>query len=155
VLPIVALLSAIVHSFVGVGILIVGVVAITGTLSPLALLLPLAYVPLLLLCLAAGWFLTSLGVYVRDIGQGMPVFVQFVMFMSAVVYPVSAVPARLQPVLQLNPLTSILEQFRDLLLWGHVPSVIVWLCWTAGTALMAWLGYVWFMKTKKGFADVL
>ena len=155
VLPLVTLLSAFIHSLIGVGILLVANVILRGSLSPFVVLLPLAYVPLLLLGLASGWVLSSLGVYVRDVGQGIPLFIQCLLFLSAVVYPVSAVPERMRFVLEINPLTTILEVFRDLLLWGHAPSFLPWAAWTIATFAFAWLAFLWFMKTKKGFADVL
>jgi lipopolysaccharide transport system permease protein len=155
VLPVVALLSAVVHSLIGVAILLVGSWVLRGSISPLVVFLPAAYLPLFLLCLAVGWFLASLGVYVRDIGQGTPVIVQFLMFLSPVVYPVTAVPEGLRPILQLNPMTSIIELFRTLLLWAEAPSWRTGCLWTLLSGGAAWLGYAWFMRSRKGFADVL
>jgi lipopolysaccharide transport system permease protein len=55
----------------------------------------------------------------------------------------------------LNPLTFIIEQMRAVLIWGHPPNWS-WLGIYALLALgFAWLGFAWFQKTRKGFADVL
>ncbi len=155
VLPVVSLGSALVHSLVSVGILLVGVLLLQGRISPALVFLPLAYAPLILLCLGLGWFLASLGVYVRDVGHGIGIITQVLFFMSPVFYPVSAVPAELRFILYVNPLTTILDDFRRTLLWQEAPAWGSWAAWTAVTAGLSLLGYIWFGKTKRGFADVL
>src|SRR5713101_3972179 len=155
VLRVVVLASALVHSLISVGILLGGVVLFRGTVSPTVVLLPLAYLPLILLCLGLGWFLASLGVYVRDMGPSMGIVVQMLMFLSPIFYPTSAVPAPLRTVIAVNPLAMVVHGFRQTLLWQEALPWSVWAQWTGGTVVLAWCGYVWFMKTRDGFADVL
>jgi len=155
VLPVVVLASALVHSLISVGILLGGVVLLQGTVSPTVVLLPLAYLPLILLCLGLGWFLASLGVYVRDIGQSVGLVVQMLFFLSPIFYPVSAVPEALRIVMAVNPLTTVVNSFRQTLLWQETLLWEPWARWTGITALLAWFGYVWFMRTRDGFADVM
>src|SRR5215471_10559134 len=94
VLVVVALGSALVHSLISIGILLVGIVLCMGFLAPTAVFLPLIYLPLILLCLGLGWFLSSLGVYVRDIGHTVIIVVQMLFFMTPIFYPLTAVPAQ-------------------------------------------------------------
>jgi len=155
ILPVVALGSALVNSLITVGLVLVGNLIVLGQLSSTVLWLPLAYLPLIFLCLGLGWFLASLGVYVRDIGQGIGIAVQMLFFLSPVFYPVTAVPEPLRIVLYFNPLTTILSEFRQTLLWGEPLGWRTWAAWSLLTAVLALLGYGWFMKTKKGFADVM
>lgn len=155
ILPVVAVGSALVHSLISVGILVVASLALTGSVSPTLVLLPLAYLPLILLTLGLGWSLASLGVYVRDIGQAIGVVTQVLLFVSPIFYPVAAVPERLRVALYVNPLTAILSGFRRTILWGVAPAWSPWAGLTAATAVLALLGYAWFMQTKKGFADVM
>ena len=156
VLPVVALLSALVNGVVGLAILVVSARLLLGPV-PLGnlLLLPLAFVPLIFLCLAVGWTLASLGVYIRDIGQAVGIVVQLIMFLCPVVYPLSAVPEQFRVVLLANPLTVTIETIRYLALWNEPPAWKALALWSVVTAGMAWMSFVWFMKTKKGFADVL
>ena len=77
------------------------------------------------------------------------------MFLSPIFYPISALPAKYRQVLFLNPLTLALEQVRNVLIWGKIPDLFVFLIYLAVSALIAWLGFAWFQKTRKGFADVL
>jgi lipopolysaccharide transport system permease protein len=111
--------------------------------------------PLVFFTLGLSWFLASLGVYVRDIGQVIGVLVSVLLFMSPIFYPLSSLPTPLKPWLAINPITQVVEGARDVLLWGVVPSVPVYLAYLLSSFIVAWLGYAWFQKTRKGFADVI
>jgi lipopolysaccharide transport system permease protein len=77
------------------------------------------------------------------------------MFLSPVFYPITALPEQLRPWMLVNPLTFIIEQARAVLIWGQMPNWTGLLGYTLLSCLVAWLGYAWFQKTRKGFADVL
>jgi len=77
------------------------------------------------------------------------------MFLSPVFYPVSALPEAYRHLLLLNPLTPVIEQAREVLYWGKVPDMTILSVYLVGAILVAWLGFAWFQKTRKGFADVL
>lgn len=155
ILPVAALGSALFNSWIIIGVVFVGNLLLNKSVSATLFFLPLAYVPLILFCLGLSWFLASLGVYIRDVGQGIGVVVQMLFFLSGVFYPVAAVPAPFQTWLWLNPMTTILTMFRQSLLWGEAPNWGAWGLWVILSGGVTWLGYVWFIKTKKGFADVL
>jgi lipopolysaccharide transport system permease protein len=77
------------------------------------------------------------------------------MFMAPVFYPLSAVPEALRPLILVNPLTFIIEQARNVLVWGFMPDWIGLGAYTVVAAGLAWGGYAWFQRTRKGFSDVL
>ncbi len=126
-----------------------------GIPSIYVLYFPFILIPLILLAMGFAWFLSSLGVYLRDVSQIVNAAIPALMFLSPVFFPISALPEQLHIVFQLNPLTFLIEEARNVLIskqgihWGH------WIVQTALSGLFAWLGYVWFQKTRKGFADVL
>lgn len=155
ILPVVTVISSSLHSLFSIAILLVGNLIVTGKVSSTLVLLPLAYLPLLFLCLGLAWFLASLGVYLRDIGQFVGLVVQILFFMSPVFYPVNATPASIRWFFYFNPLTAILNAFRESLLWSSGFDWKAWLIWLGLLMGGSWLGYIWFMKTKKGFADAL
>jgi lipopolysaccharide transport system permease protein len=107
------------------------------------------------LTLGLSWFLASAGVFLRDIRQFIGVAVTMLMFLSPIFYPASAIPEALRTLLMFNPMTPILEQGRDLLFWGRLPDWGLWLMSLVLSYAVAWLGYAWFVKTRKGFADVV
>lgn len=155
ILPVMILGSALIQSLVSVGILLLGAELFLGAYVPRLWFLPFAYLPLIFLCLGGGWFLASLGVFVRDIGQSIVVVVQVIFYLSPVVYPVAAVPERFQKFLYANPMTAILAGFRHALLWNEPMPWGLWAAWTGAAALAALTGYAWFMKTRHGFAEVI
>ena len=155
VLPWVAVCSALFHAVVSLGVLAVAHVCLRGALPWTALAVPVVLLPCVLLAVAAGWLLGSLGVYFRDLAQAVGLVTTAVLFLSPVFYPVSALPDRVRPFVLANPLTIVIEQLRAVLFAGDVPS------WTALAAASlvslatAWAALVWFERTRPGFADVL
>jgi lipopolysaccharide transport system permease protein len=96
-----------------------------------------------------------LGTYIRDIGQGIGIVVMAMMFLSPIFYPATAFPESYRIFFYLNPLTFIIEQSREVLLWGHMPNWEGLGIYFTVSLFVAWLGFAWFQKTRKGFADVL
>ncbi|MBX7277833.1 ABC transporter permease [Pseudomonas sp. ERGC3:05] len=155
ILPVITLGSALFHSCISLIVLLAAQCLITGQLYWTALLFPLILVPLILATLGISWLLASLGVYLRDVGHVITVLTTVLLFLSPVLYPVAALPEAYKPWLKLNPLTYIIEESRSVLLFGHLPN------WgSLGVAivigaLVASIGFWFFQKTRKGFADVI
>jgi lipopolysaccharide transport system permease protein len=155
ILPVSVLGSAAIHSLLSLAIALAGILLATGRIHWTLVYLPLMYLPLLLLTLGASWILASLGVFVRDIGNLIGVAMQLLFFLTPISYPSSMVPARLRPWLALNPLASIVENFRRVMMWGLPPHWPSFLAVTLFSALVMFGGYVWFMRLKRAFADVV
>lgn len=155
ILVVVNLGAALFHALISLAVLLAAFLLLNGFVHWTAVFAPLVLLPLMVLTLGLGWILASLGVFVRDIGQFIGVLTSALMFLSPVFYPLSALPENLQPWLQLNPLTFIIEQTRDVLLWGRLPDWMGLALYLLGASIFAWIGFFWFQKTRKGFADVL
>ncbi len=155
ILPLTSLVAALIHSLIGVGIVVALRLVTTGEVSTTVWLLPLAYVPLLAFTAGLSWMLAAFGVFYRDLENIMSIVVQLLFFLTPILYPLSAVPDSLQPLLRLNPLTAVVEDFRRILLWDLPPD---WLLLAINTTLslaVAMLGYTCFMALRRAFADVL
>lgn len=155
ILPLVILGTSLFHASVSVSVLIFAFILFNGYLPWAIIFLPLVLLPLLFLIIGLAWLLASLGVFLRDVGQTVGVITTVMLFLSPVFYPISALPEALRPWLMVNPLTFIIEQVREVLIWGHMPNWIGLAAYSLGAVMVAWLGYFWFQKTRKGFADVL
>jgi lipopolysaccharide transport system permease protein len=153
--PVVILAVALIMSLVNIVLLLIATFIASGEFSLGLFLLPLAYLPLISLCLGFAWIVSSLGVFIRDLTQIMPVLTTVIFFLSPVVYPLEMVPDRFQTFIVLNPFTVIIESFRVLILSGDSFPWLGWSIWIVLSSLFALFGYAWFMGTKKGFADVL
>ena len=155
VLSAVSLCAALFQCAIGVLVLLAASWLFNGSVPLTAPLIVVVLVPLSVCALGLAWFAAALGVYVRDLGQVMLVATSILLFMSPVFFPVTAIPAEFRGVIQLNPLTFIIEQAREVLIWGRLPDWQGLALYTLGAVLVAWLGYAWFQATRKGFADVL
>jgi len=155
ILPWVALGSALFHTMVSVGVWLVAYIILYGLPHPTVLLLPLVFLPLILMIMGFSWFLASLGVYLRDVSQFIGIMITVLMFLSPIFYPITALPEKYRPILLLNPLTPALEHTRDVLFWGKTPDTAMLGVYFIATAVIAWLGFAWFQKTRRGFADVI
>lgn len=155
ILPVIAIGAALFHSLISLCVLLAAFVFFNGYMQWTAIFTPLVLLPLVILATGFAWMLASLGVFLRDVGQTIGIITTVLMFLSPVFYPVSAVPERFQSFILANPLTFIIEQAREVLIWGHLPNWLGMGAYTLAAILIAWLGYVWFQKTRKGFADVL
>lgn len=136
-------------------LLLLGAYFILGFVGWTMLLLPIVLLPLMVFTLGVSYFVASLGVFVRDTQYVVGVILQVLFFATPIFYPVSAVPERLRWVLNWNPLTVFIEQARNVFLYGRPPDW-TFLGWASLVALVVMqLGYFFFIRTKRGFADVL
>ncbi len=155
ILPWVALGSALFHGMVSLSVLLLAQFILKLSLPWTSIFLPLVLLPLIFASMGLAWFLAAFAVFVRDVGQITGIFITILMFMSAVFYPLSALPEKYQVWLKLNPLVLIITESRKSLVFGELPD------WTSlGLALFASLaiafaGFWWFQKVRKGFADVI
>jgi len=155
ILPVIAMGSALFHTLISTVVLLGAILLLGSGISWTTLFFPLVIFPLLLATMGLAWFIAALGVYVRDIGQICGIVTTVLMFLSPVFYPLSALPEKYQVWLQLNPLTFIIEEARRVMIFGQMPHLSGWIIHMLASSLIAWLGFAWFQKTRKGFADVL
>lgn len=155
ILPLVALGAATFHMLISLLVWLVFYVLFIGMPPPTLWLVPPLLLPLGLLTLGFSWFLASLGVYLRDVGQIVGVITTALLFLSPIFYPITALPEEYHLLLQINPLTPIIEQTRQALVWGSLPDITSWGAFLIASFVVTWLGFSWFQKTRKGFADVI
>lgn len=155
ILPWVTLGSALFHAVVSLVVLLVAQLIINSYIPPTALLFPLVIFPLILWIIGLAWFLAGLGVFLRDVGQVTVMLTTILLFISAVFFPISSLPEKFQYWLKLNPLAYIIEEGRNVLVFGVLPDLHGLLLALGLGAVFAWLGFAWFQKIRKGFADVL
>ncbi|MBS4095587.1 MAG: ABC transporter permease [Sulfuricella sp.] len=154
ILPWVSLGSSLFHAAISLVVLLIFLAAVSSVPWTI-LLLPLVLAPLLVFIMGLSWLLASIGVFIRDIGQFIGMVVTVLMFMSPIFYPASALPESVRGYLFLNPLTFIIEQAREVVIWGNPPDWGGLALYLALASLVAWAGLFWFQKTRKGFADVM
>ena len=155
ILPVIVMGAALFHSLVSFCVLLAAFSLFNGYLHWTAVFTPLVLLPLIILTTGLAWMLASLGVFLRDVGQTIGIITTVMTFLAPVFYPITAVPERFRPFIMANPLTFIIEQARAVLIWGNPPNWLGLSIYTLTATVVAWAGYAWFQKTRKGFADVL
>ena len=154
-LPVAQTLAAIANQLFGTLALLLGIVLIRRELHATTLYLPLLLIPQFVATVGGAWLLASLGVFIRDIVQGITLLLMAWMYLTPIIYPETIVPAAYRPIVNLNPFTPLIRSYRRILLDGTMPD---WrgLAYFAAFALAVFLfGYWWFARTRKNFADVV
>ncbi len=154
-LPVSAVLSACFFGLVWIGILLVGIALCFHEFCLAAICLPLIFIPLILFSCGIAWFVASLGVFLRDLSHVVGILMQVLYFLTPIFYSLEMVPERFRPFLLLNPLTYIVLTTRKVLIFDQWPNWQHFGMIALGSLVVFQLGYFWFMKTKRGFADVL
>ncbi|HEX8557772.1 MAG TPA: ABC transporter permease [Pyrinomonadaceae bacterium] len=154
-LPVAQALSSLAVQLAGTAALLAATLVIRRELHATTLWLPVLLVPQMLLTLGGAWLVASLGVFVRDTAQVLALLLMAWFYLTPIIYPEQVVPERFRPALELNPFAPLARGYRRALLEGAAPD---WagLAYTAALGLALFLlGYWWFARTRKGFADVI
>jgi lipopolysaccharide transport system permease protein len=155
ILPVVVVIGSLVNASLALGIVIVANFLITGAIHPTLLFLPFVLAPYIVLVAGVTMFLSSVGVFIRDLGQIVGLLVTVVLFMTPIFYPLSSVPEPYRALLYLNPLTFTVEQARAVALFGFGPDWPGISLYSAGAVAVMAAGLFWFQRTRNGFADVI
>ena len=155
ILPWPMVLSGLFHAAANMLVLVALYVFRYGPPPWTIVLLPLVFLPLAILTLGVGWLFASLGVFFRDIAQVTGVLAAAMLFLSTAIVPASGIPERFRVLFYVNPLSYIIDQARDVALWGKLPDFAGLGLYALGAFGFAWLALAWFHGTRRGFADVL
>ena len=155
VLPWTVVMSGLFHAIANALVFIGLNAALRGEIHPTVLLFPLVLLPLVVVTYGVVALLSSLSVFLRDIGQIVGVLATAMLFLSSAIVPVQTLPEKYQLIFNLNPLTFIINQAREVAFWGRLPNwsglAVYMLCALA----FAYMAHAFFQKTRPGFADVL
>ncbi len=155
-LPLVPILSTFVESSFGLIMLIFFVAINAHTLHPTLALLPLIWLTQLLLTAGLGYLTAGLTVFLRDVPQTLAVVLNIWMYLTPIIYPASAIPEEWRSIVfWLNPMTAIVEVYRDLILVGKVEHWGEWGVSSIIAFVMFCSGFYVYKRLRIAFADVL
>ena len=155
VLPWVSMGSALFHFMVSLGVWFAAYLILFGMPHWQVVMLPLILLPLVLFLMGLSWWLSALGVYLRDVGQIVGLMITVLMFLTPIFYPASSLPHEYQVFMFFNPLTPPIEMMRDIIYWGRNPSWMMLAIYLLGSIVFFILGFAFFQKVREGFSDVL
>lgn len=155
VFPVVLMLSALFNYVVGLVIWLAAYLVFFG-LPPLTMLLvPIVFLPLVLILLGVAWIVSAIGVYVRDIAQLINMFISCAMFITPIFYPVSIIPEAYRGLMQLNPLAIVIDNLKTVMIMGQMINWQHYFIQLLLASLLCGAGLSLFIKLKKGFGDVI
>jgi lipopolysaccharide transport system permease protein len=154
-LPAAQALAALGNQLFGTVALIIAAVIIQRKLHATIVLFPLLLVPQFLFTLGLAWLIASLGVFLRDIAQGISLLLMAWMYLTPIIYPESIVPDWFRPFIDLNPFTPLVRNYRRLFLDGVGPDWSGLLYFSLFSIVVFVFGYWWFARTRKNFADLI
>ena len=155
-LPLVPILAAFIESSFGLIALIILFAISTHTFHATLALLPLVWLPQLMLTAGLGYLLAGLTVFVRDIPQTLAVVLNLWFYLTPIVYPASAIPEKWRIyIFWLNPIAAISEVYRDLILVGHIHHWGELAVATLIANVVFLLGLWCYRRLRPAFADVL
>ncbi|MBC7924074.1 MAG: ABC transporter permease [Bryobacteraceae bacterium] len=155
ILPASQTFAALVSECFALGIFLIALLAVRGSLPATALWLPVVVIPQVLFTLGTAWLLSSLGVFLRDLGQIMGFLLTLWFFLTPICYPESAIPAEAIGVLASNPIFMLVRCYRSIFLENAAPPFeVIWKLWLIA-AIVFLLGHACFYKLRSSFADVI
>lgn len=155
-LPLVPICSAFVESSLGMIVLILLVGITSQTVHGTLWLLPLVWVPQLLLTAGLGYLAAGLTVFLRDVPQTLGVLLNLWFYATPIIYPASLIPEAWRVwIFWLNPMTAIVEVYRGLVLVGEVKHWEEWGVATVVSLLVFYSGLTVYQRLRPAFADVL
>lgn len=156
VLPLTLVISTALYSGIGLLLVVVANLVMTGGFSSTIYLLPVVLLPAILMAIGLGWILSAIGVFVPDLQNVTGSVVQrLLFFMTPIFYSVDRVNENYRWLLYLNPMTPVVEGARNVMILGNQPDWALLGVWIAISLVVCQVGYAMFMRAKGGFADVL
>ncbi len=154
-LPAAQALSALANQMFGTIALLVACVVVRHELHVSILWLPALLILQLMFTLGVAWLVASLGVFLRDIAQGITLVLMAWMYLTPIIYPETIVPQRYRPFINANPFTALVRSYRRIFLEGLAPDWPSLAYFAILAAVVFLVGYWWFAKTRRNFADVI
>jgi len=155
ILPWVTICNALFQALMSTTVLLIFLACIHFKINWTVVLIPFVIAPLVILAVGVSWYLASIGVFIRDVGQVAAILATVLLFLSPIFYSVDALPEAFRSYIYVNPLTFIIEQFRAVVIWGKAPNWVGLAVYACISTVVAWSGLAWFQRTRRGFADVL
>jgi len=155
ILPLYISISSLLNQLIGSGILIIAILIKMRFISYYLIFLPFLLILQLLFTIGLAWFFSSLNVIFRDISQLISPLLLVWMYLTPIVYPREMVPAKFKAIILLNPLTSLINAYRDIFLRNRMPNINELLIFSIFAIISFIIGYKVFENTQRMFSDLL
>jgi len=155
ILPIVSIISQIMSHLIALAVLLIILMIFKVGLSVYILVIPIYILFLTIFTVGLSWIFSSLNVYMRDVQHIVGLIMTAWFFFTPIFYSTAIIPPKIQPLLKLNPMYTLIDGYRYALLAGELPPLGNFLYLAFISLLIFGLGGMVFRKLKPGFAEVL
>jgi len=138
-------------------IVVFAVVFISGVpINFLALLyLPIIMIIEFIMALGFCFIVSAITVYFRDLQHIMGILAMAWQFLTPILYPITIVPDNLLPIFMINPMTPVINAYRDILFYAKVPQMFTLIHAAIFGIVILIIGFFVFGRLKRRFAEVL
>lgn len=155
ILPISVVTSGAVNFVISTIIILAFVLGSGIGLSWYLLLYPFILIIQYILLLGISFIVSSITVYFRDLEHIIGVILMAAFYGTPIVYKLEQLPANLQVIMQLNPMTHLINAYRDIFYYHQMPNMKILLLLLGISIILTIVGYFIFKKLQKGFAEQL
>ena len=155
ILPISIVLSGAVNFLVSCVIIFIALFISGLGVTKYILLLPVILLVQIVVTLAFVFVLSAITVYIRDLEYFISVLLQLWMYLTPILYPLSLIPEKFQHFLYLNPMTQIINAYRNIFYYQQMPDMRGLGIWFIVGLVGTGIGYAIFKKFEKRFAEEL
>jgi ABC-type polysaccharide/polyol phosphate export permease len=155
ILPLTTIVASLLQNVLGIGALLVVLVAFGQPLHATTLLLPLVIVPQLLFILGLCYLVAVVGTYVPDVRETLRAVIRGTFFITPILWPAGRVPEDWSFLVDYNPLAVLVNAYRDLIINGELPGLESALWFSLFAAALFIFGLFVFDRVKHNFADLL
>lgn len=152
-LPVSSVTTALINMIFGfvivIPILVISQIKITGAIFYLPVIMLVEY----FICLGFSLLFSSLNVYFRDLEHMLGIFIMMWFYLTPIIYTIDMVPERFMKLYYLNPMTTIILSFKDVLYYGRVPNLRLLGIILVFSLLLVIFGYRLFRVLQKDFAE--
>lgn len=155
ILPISVVTSGAVNFLISTIIILAFVLGAGLGLTKYIILYPFVLLIQYVLLLGISFIVSSITVYFRDLEHIIGVVLMAAFYATPIVYRLSDLPANLQVIMQLNPMTHLINAYRDIFYYHQMPDMRMLLILLGISVVLTIIGYFIFKKLQKGFAEEL
>jgi ABC-2 type transport system permease protein len=155
ILPVTTVISSLIQNAYGVGALMFVVLLLDHEIHLTVLLLPLVLIPQLLFTLGLCYLMSVIGAYVPDISNALKAVVRMTFFCTPILIPTGRVPPKYSFLVDYNPLASLVDAYRDLILLGKLPTAFQTIYFCSVAVVLFVLGFAIYNRVKHNFADLI
>ena len=155
ILPVSVVTSGAVNFIISTIIILAFVIFSGVGLSWYILLYPFILLIQYVLLLGIGFIVSSVTVYFRDLEHIIGVVLMAAFYATPIVYKLEQLPHTLQILVNLNPMTHLINAYRDIFYYHQMPNIEILVTLLGISLVLTVVGYFIFKKLQKGFAEQL